>query len=120
MDKELKQAIKNGELALHYQPKLQISTGRIYGVEALLRWHHPIQGNIPPSQFIPRAEQSTLIDQFRHFPKADHEDGCDATEMCWKIATGFMKASQSDAFDLPEPDMVGGFGGGGFGMGYWN
>ena len=64
---ELKQAIKNGELALHYQPKLQISTGRIYGVEALLRWHHPIQGNIPPSQFIPRAEQSTLIEMITEF-----------------------------------------------------
>ncbi len=64
---ELKQAIKNGELTLHYQPKLQISTGRIYGVEALLRWHHPIQGNIPPSQFIPRAEQSTLIEMITEF-----------------------------------------------------
>ncbi len=64
---ELKQAIKNGELALHYQPKLQMNTGRIYGVEALLRWHHPIQGNIPPSQFIPRAEQSTLIEMITEF-----------------------------------------------------
>ena len=64
---ELKQAIKNGELALHYQPKLQINTGCIYGVEALLRWHHPIQGNIPPSQFIPRAEQSTLIEMITEF-----------------------------------------------------
>lgn len=66
------------------------------------------------------TEQSTLIDQFRHFPKADHDDGCDGVEMCWKVATGFMQSSESDAFDLPEPDMFGGFGKGGFGMGFLN
>ena len=64
---ELKHAIKNGELSLHYQPKVQISTGSVYGVEALLRWHHPVQGNIPPAHFIPRAEHSTLIEMITEF-----------------------------------------------------
>lgn len=64
---ELKQALKIGELCLHYQPKVNIATGHIYGAEALLRWNHPNHGNIPPGKFIPRAEQSTLIDVVTEF-----------------------------------------------------
>lgn len=64
---ELKDAIKNGQLSFHYQPKIDISTGVVYGVEALMRWNHPKRGNIPPSEFIPRAEQSTLIDLITEF-----------------------------------------------------
>lgn len=64
---ELKDAIKNGQLSFHYQPKIDISTGTVYGVEALMRWNHPKRGNIPPSEFIPRAEQSTLIDLITEF-----------------------------------------------------
>ena len=64
---ELNHAIKNGQLSLHYQPKVEMASGRVYGVEALLRWQHPTQGNIPPGRFIPRAEQSTLIDMITEF-----------------------------------------------------
>lgn len=59
---ELKGALGNGQLALHYQPKILMPSGVIHGVEALMRWKHPTLGNIPPGKFIPRAEQSTLID----------------------------------------------------------
>ena len=61
LDSELKQAIENGELELHYQPKIDIQTQRIKSVEALVRWIHPEQGFIPPDRFIPVAEQSGLI-----------------------------------------------------------
>jgi EAL domain-containing protein (putative c-di-GMP-specific phosphodiesterase class I)/GGDEF domain-containing protein len=64
---ELKDAIKNGQLTFHYQPKIDIATGIVHGVEALMRWNHPKRGNIPPSEFIPRAEQSTLIDLITEF-----------------------------------------------------
>ena len=64
---ELKDAIRNGQLSFHYQPKIDITTGNVYGVEALMRWKHPKRGNIPPSEFIPRAEQSTLIDLITEF-----------------------------------------------------
>lgn len=64
---ELKDAIKNGQLTFHYQPKVDIATGRVSGVEALMRWDHPKRGRIPPSEFIPRAEQSTLIDLITEF-----------------------------------------------------
>lgn len=64
---QLRHALKMGQLALHYQPKVQIDTGRIYGAEALIRWEHPSRGMIPPVKFIPRAEQSTLIDVITEF-----------------------------------------------------
>lgn len=58
---ELMQAIEKQQLSLHYQPKLDLASGRVKGVEALLRWQHPTRGAIPPGTFIPCAEQSTLI-----------------------------------------------------------
>lgn len=58
---EFKVAIAAGQLFLHYQPIYSISTGRILGVEALMRWQHPERGVIPPDDFIPMAEDSGLI-----------------------------------------------------------
>lgn len=60
---ELTAALLTDQLELHYQPKINLADGRITGVEALMRWHHPDLGFIPPGKFIPRAEQSTLIDR---------------------------------------------------------
>ena len=51
------------QLSLHYQPQADLQTGRICGMESLLRWQHPEFGNIPPSLFIPLAEQSLQIIQ---------------------------------------------------------
>ena len=57
----LRQALGNGELLLHYQPKFEISGGRIVGAEALVRWLHPERGLVPPAEFIPLAETTGLI-----------------------------------------------------------
>jgi predicted signal transduction protein with EAL and GGDEF domain len=57
---ELRSAIDRRELVLHYQPQAAIG-GDVIGFEALLRWHHPTRGTIPPSTFIPLAEESGLI-----------------------------------------------------------
>jgi len=57
----LRNAIANSELKLYYQPKVEISTGKMQSVEALVRWQHPEFGFIPPDQFIPLAEQTGLI-----------------------------------------------------------
>jgi diguanylate cyclase (GGDEF)-like protein len=60
---DLRRAVDNGELALHYQPKVCLTSGAVHGVEALLRWRHPVHGPIAPSEFIPLAEQSYLMRQ---------------------------------------------------------
>ncbi|HUA96447.1 MAG TPA: EAL domain-containing protein [Acidimicrobiales bacterium] len=57
----LRAAVEGGRLAVHYQPKLEIATGAITGVEALARWEHPGLGFIPPSAFIAVAEESNLV-----------------------------------------------------------
>jgi diguanylate cyclase (GGDEF)-like protein len=58
---ELRGAVARGELSLHYQPQVELVTGRIIGLEALLRWHHPTRGSVSPSLFIPIAERSGSI-----------------------------------------------------------
>ncbi len=58
---ELRRAIEGGELVLHYQPKSDIASGRITGVEALVRWQHPERGLLYPDQFIELAEHTGLI-----------------------------------------------------------
>jgi predicted signal transduction protein with EAL and GGDEF domain len=58
---ELRQAIDDGQMEVHYQPKAQLSSGRITGVEALLRWRHPVEGLLPPDDFVPLAEHAGLI-----------------------------------------------------------
>ncbi len=61
MQRDLRHAIERGELSLHFQPKLHAADGRLAGVEALLRWHHPERGHVSPAEFIPVAERFGLI-----------------------------------------------------------
>jgi diguanylate cyclase (GGDEF)-like protein/PAS domain S-box-containing protein len=61
IEESLRRALERQEFALHYQPKINLETGEIAGAEALLRWTHPTRGLIPPSQFIPVAEDCGLI-----------------------------------------------------------
>ncbi len=58
---ELRHAIDAGELELHYQPKLELGSGAVHGVEALVRWRHPTRGLLGPMEFIPLAERTTLM-----------------------------------------------------------
>ncbi len=61
LESSLRKALERGEFLLHYQPKINIKTGRITSIEALARWLHPEFGMLSPSQFIPMAEENGLI-----------------------------------------------------------
>ena len=61
MESALRRAVANGEFELHYQPKIDLATRCVIGLEALLRWNHPQSGQISPADFIPLAEETGLI-----------------------------------------------------------
>ena len=58
---ELQEAIEDGQLVLHYQPVVTLATGEVTSAEALVRWEHPTRGLLPPSEFIPLAEQNGIV-----------------------------------------------------------
>ncbi len=62
IDRELREALKRGEFRLHYQPQIDMDTGEVCAVEALLRWQHPQRGLLAPASFLEHAEESGLIE----------------------------------------------------------
>lgn len=89
MDTGIHKALDNDEFKLVYQPQINLRTGEIVGVEALLRWDHPEHGSISPSEFIPFAEESGLIIDIGN----------------WVLKTACMELSQWRNADLPEIRM---------------
>ncbi|HWO39824.1 MAG TPA: EAL domain-containing protein [Candidatus Acidoferrum sp.] len=67
IEENLRRALERQEFALHYQPKIDLRTGKISGAEALIRWTHPVRGPVPPAQFIPVAEDCGLILPIGHW-----------------------------------------------------
>ena len=62
MENDLHKAVERDEFLVYYQPKVDISSGKFCGMEALVRWQHPVSGMVPPDQFIPLAETNGIID----------------------------------------------------------
>lgn len=84
MEAQLRKAIDNGELVLHYQPQIALGSGAVIGAEALVRWESPALGRVSPAQFIPLAEETGIIVPIG---KWIIEQACqDAAE--WQKATG--------------------------------
>ncbi|MFO7550823.1 MAG: EAL domain-containing protein [Haliea sp.] len=61
MEEELRHGMQNGELELRYQPQIEVSTGNVVSLEALVRWKHPVRGMVSPAEFIPVAERTGQI-----------------------------------------------------------
>ena len=61
LERDLRAGLERGELVVHYQPQFDLSTGRIAGVEALVRWHHPTRGLLPPGAFLDVADDTGLV-----------------------------------------------------------
>ena len=61
LENDLRRAVERGELELHYQPQLDLATGEVCAVEALVRWRHPVRGLVLPNAFIPMAEETGLV-----------------------------------------------------------
>src|SRR5437879_5671907 len=87
LENALRAAPERGELGLHYQPQVEIASGRISGLEALMRWHHPERGLISPAQFIPIAEESDLISSLGE----------------WALVTACRQLFEWDASGHPAP-----------------
>lgn len=101
---ELRRAVERDELDLHYQPKLHLRTGRVRRVEALVRWHHPERGFVPPGEFIPFAERTGYIRQVTRW----------VIERAIRQAGEWARAGRDLAIsanvstrDLMGPDLVG-------------
>ena len=101
---ELRRAIDEGQLVLHYQPKLDVSRDRISGVEALVRWRHPELGVLAPSEFLPLAEQTGLIRPLTSFVLAEALGALHSwREAGWELTMAINIAPRS----LADPGLSG-------------
>jgi len=111
---DLRHAINDDQLFLHYQPKIDLKTGRVTGVEALVRWQHPQLGIVPPDQFIPLAEETGMITQLTHTVFHKVLQQCQAWNqagMGTKIATNLsMQDLQDDEFADQIPGLLASYG----------
>ncbi|UQX88094.1 bifunctional diguanylate cyclase/phosphodiesterase [Jatrophihabitans telluris] len=92
---ELGQAIANGELVLHYQPKGSLSDGTVTAVEALVRWQHPKRGLLYPDAFLPAAEQTELIDELTRWVLASAGEALPALDPTGQLAVAINISARS-------------------------
>jgi predicted signal transduction protein with EAL and GGDEF domain len=105
---ELRQAIADEQLVVHYQPVVELQTGRLYGVEALVRWEHPERGLMSPDKFIPLAEQSGLIVPLTHWVLQAAIQQCREWEKCGLNLNVAVNLSVRVLHDQGLPTLVAG------------
>jgi diguanylate cyclase (GGDEF)-like protein len=105
LEDELSAAITNNQLAVHYQPQVDINTGEVLGVEALVRWQHPERGMIPPVMFVPIAETSGLILPMTEWVM---REACAGLKRCLDIGIDIERVSVNlSANLLQNDDLIG-------------
>ncbi|MFO8155791.1 MAG: bifunctional diguanylate cyclase/phosphodiesterase [Pseudomonadota bacterium] len=103
MERDLRSALEQGHLELWYQPQSDLASGRIIGLEALIRWRHPTKGFIPPDHFIPMAEESGLIVSIGDW--VIHEACRTAREWLDRNGTGLPIAVNLSAAQFSRSDL---------------
>ena len=103
---ELRRALEREELVVHYQPKADLETGRIVGVEALVRWIHPERGFIPPDAFIGIAERTGLIKPLSRYVLRSAIDQCAAWAAAGLDLHVAVNLTIPDLLDLELPDRI--------------
>lgn len=103
---ELDAAIGNGQLTLHYQPKVEMQSGQLTGLEALLRWHHGVHGTISPESFIPIAERHGIIRAVTRWVLATVLRQCASWQAEGLLVPVAVNLSGLDLEDPELPDYV--------------
>jgi diguanylate cyclase (GGDEF)-like protein len=100
---ELRRALADGQLRVHYQPLREVQSGRLVGLEALVRWEHPLRGLVPPDQFIPIAEETGLIVPLGEWVL---EQACAQLAAWHQIAPGLSMAVNLSGVQIAQPDLI--------------
>jgi diguanylate cyclase (GGDEF)-like protein/PAS domain S-box-containing protein len=103
---ELRQALHAGELSMHYQPIFELATSRIVGFESLMRWHHATRGWVPPSVFIPAAEQSELILELGYFALREAIAAAASWDAISPVAKNLYVTVNLSARQFHDPGLV--------------
>ncbi|HEY4485715.1 MAG TPA: EAL domain-containing protein [Nitrospiria bacterium] len=103
---ELRRAIEQDQLFLHYQPKIDLKTRQVIGVEALARWKHPEHGFVPPDQFIPSAEKTGLIKPLTLWVFSTAQRQCLTWHRAGKSLTVSINLSARNLHDPELPDHL--------------
>jgi EAL domain-containing protein (putative c-di-GMP-specific phosphodiesterase class I) len=104
---DLQRAVDNGEFTLHFQPVIELATGRIEGLEALVRWQHPTRGLIPPLDFIPLAEETGLIVSLGRWVLQEACTQARQLQERYEMDPPLQMAVNLSARQLQRPEIVG-------------